>query len=258
MRGSIGSNEARGNQEESLGRPIHRPEGLVCPRYALVLATMIASGVFDVVNGLTEWLGDISARWWFVLVIFIIALLDSVVPIVPSESTVIIGGIAAGQGDQLLLLVIFMGAVGAFFGDSIAYTLGKRFRSRVTSLMGRKNGDGDEKMAKAAAQIDKRGGLLLITARFIPGGRTLMTLSCGATERPFKKWFLPWDIVAASLWAGYAAIIGYFFGDLFEDDHSKAFWLAFGTALSITGLIELVRWYRHRNESEPDVVVVQA
>ena len=90
---------------------------------------MIASGVFDVVNGLTEWLGDISARWWFVLVIFIIALLDSVVPIVPSESTVIIGGIAAGQGDQLLLLVIFMGAVGAFFGDSIAYTLGKRFRS---------------------------------------------------------------------------------------------------------------------------------
>ena len=91
---------------------------------------MIASGVFDVVNGLTEWLGDISARWWFVLVIFIIALLDSVVPIVPSESTVIIGGIAAGQGDQLLLLVIFMGAVGAFFGDSIAYTLGKRFRSR--------------------------------------------------------------------------------------------------------------------------------
>ena len=214
---------------------------------------MLASGVFDFLNGLTDWLGDISARWWFVLLIFIIALLDSIVPVVPSETTVIIGGIAAGQGDQLLLVVIAMGAVGAFCGDTIAYLLGKRFRPFVTRTLGRKNGDGEEKMAKAAAQIDKRGGLLLITARFIPGGRTLMTLSCGATERPYKAWFLPWDIVAATLWATYAAIIGFFFGDLFEDDHSTAFWLAFGTALSITGLIEIVRWYRHRNDPDPEL-----
>lgn len=216
---------------------------------------MIAAGVFDFLNGLTDWLGEISARWWFVLVIFIIALLDSIVPVVPSETTVIIGGIAAGQGDQWLLLVIVMGAVGAFFGDSIAYLLGKRFRSRVTRMLGRKNGDGDEKMARAAAQIRKRGGLLLITARFIPGGRTLMTLSCGATQRPYKAWFLPWDMLAATLWASYAAIIGYFFGDLFEDDHSKAFWLAFGTALSITGLIEIIRWYRHRNSDVIETIM---
>lgn len=233
-------------------------EGLLCRLYAVVYVAMIASGVFDVLNGMTEWLGDISTRWWFVLVIFIIALLDSVVPIVPSESTVIIGGIAAGQGDQILLLVILMGATGAFFGDSIAYTLGKRFRPWVTRQLGRKNGDGDDKMAKAAAQIDKRGGLLLITARFIPGGRTLMTLSCGATQRPYKKWFLPWDIVAATLWASYAAIIGFAFGDLFEDDHSKAFWLAFATALGITGLIEIVRWYRHRNDPEVNVELIEA
>ena len=219
---------------------------------------MIASGVFDVVNNLTEWLGDISGRWWFVLVIFIIALLDSIVPIVPSETTVIIGGIAAGQGEQFLLLVIFMGAVGAFVGDSIAYMLGKRFRPRVTRILGRKNGDGDKKMARAAAQIDKRGGMLLITARFIPGGRTLMTLSCGATQRPYKKWFLPWDILAATLWASYAAIIGFFFGDLFEDDHSTAFWLAFGTALGITALIEIVRWSRHRSNPGPDNALVDA
>ena len=215
---------------------------------------MIASGVFDFLTDLTDWLGDLSTRWWFIGLIFIIALLDSVVPIVPSESTVIVGGIAAGQGDQVLLFVIVAGAVGAFCGDTIAYVLGKRFRPWVTRMLGRKNGDGEEKMARAAAQIDKRGGLLLITARFIPGGRTMMTLSCGATERPYKKWFLPWDIVAASLWASYAAIIGYAFGERFKDDHTTAFWLAFGTALSITGLIEIVRWYRHRGEDDSDDV----
>ncbi len=208
---------------------------------------MLASGIFDFLDSLTGWLDDISSNPWFYGVVFIIALLDSVVPVVPSESTVIIGGIAAGQGELWVVLVIVMGALGAFFGDSIAYYLGGRFGPAITRLVGRRKGDGDEKMTKAAEQIDKRGGLLLITARFIPGGRTLMTLSCGATARPYRSWFVPWDALAATLWATYAAIIGYFFGEIFKDNHSQAFWLAFGTALAITGLIELVRWSRHRN-----------
>ena len=146
-----------------------------------------------------------------------------------------------------------MGAVGAFCGDSIAYFLGKRFGPWVTRTIGRRNDDGEAKMARAAAQIDKRGGLLLITARFIPGGRTLMTLSCGATERPYKQWFIPWDALATVLWASYAAIIGYFFGEVFEDNHSQAFWLAFGTALAITAMIEIVRFLRHRSAEKATV-----
>lgn len=210
-------------------------------------SAVIASGLFDFLDGLTDWLDDISSNWWFYPVIFTISLLDSVIPVVPSETTVIIGGIAAGQGRLWLALVIVMGATGAFCGDSVAYFLGHKFRPWVTRMVGRRQNDGDAKMEKAAAQIDKRGGLLLITARFIPGGRTLMTISCGATERPYRQWFVPWDALAATLWASYAAIIGYSFGEVFEDNHSKAFWLAFATALTITALIEIGRYLKHRN-----------
>ena len=56
-----------------------------------------------------------------------IAFLDSVIPIVPSETAVIIGGVAAGAGDQNLWLVIVAGALGAFLGDNIAYLIGRRF-----------------------------------------------------------------------------------------------------------------------------------
>lgn len=207
-------------------------------------------GVFDFLNELTDWLDEISSNWWFLLLIFVIALLDSVVPVVPSETTVIIGGIAAGQGNYSVLFVIILGALGAFIGDTIAYWIGHSFRPLVLRLLGRRKGDGAEKLAKAADQIDKRGGLLLITARFIPGGRTAMTLSCGATKRPYLGWFVRWDALAATLWASYAAIIGFFFGEIFEDNHSTAFWLAFGTALGITLLIELIRFLRHRNQPE--------
>ena len=64
-------------------------------------ATMLlANAISDFFSNLTEWLEDVSGEWWFLLVIFAIALLDSVIPIVPSETTVILGGVAAGTGSQ--------------------------------------------------------------------------------------------------------------------------------------------------------------
>ena len=198
----------------------------------------------NVITDLTDWLDEISSNWWFLLVIVVIALLDSVVPIVPSETTVIIGGVAAGQGNQNIVLVIAAGAIGAFIGDNLAYTIGNRCKGLVDRWADRK----PERRARldgAARQIRKRGGLLLITARFIPGGRTLLTVSSGVTEQP-RLWFAAWIAAATTVWASYAGLLGYFFGQRFEDDHAIAFWLAFATALGITGLIELIRWLRNR------------
>jgi membrane protein DedA with SNARE-associated domain len=79
---------------------------------------MIAGTFSDFITDLTDWLDQISSHWWFLLVIFAIAYLDSVIPIVPSETCVIIGGVAASQGTQNIFLVIAFAAVGAFLGDN--------------------------------------------------------------------------------------------------------------------------------------------
>ena len=52
----------------------------------------------------------LSTSNWFYLIIFVIAFLDSMIPVVPSETMVILGGVAAGQGDLVLPLVILCGA----------------------------------------------------------------------------------------------------------------------------------------------------
>ena len=70
------------------------------------------SDISNYFTEVTDWLADFSANWWFVLIIFAMAFLDSVIPIVPSETMVIIGGVAAGQGEQRLWLVIVAGAAG--------------------------------------------------------------------------------------------------------------------------------------------------
>lgn len=185
--------------------------------------------------------------------IFGIALLDSVIPVVPSETTVIAGGVAAGAGNQTLAFVIIAGALGAWFGDNLAYTLGRTFHPRVERWAARKPSRAD-RLDGAGRQIRRRGGMLLITARFIPGGRSLLTISSGLTRQP-RVWFAAWVGVAAVIWASYAAVLGYVFGQAFEDDHSMAFWLAFGTALSITVLVEVVRWIRERRHGGPETTV---
>jgi len=204
--------------------------------------------IANVITDMTEWLDEFSSNWWFLLVIFGVALLDSVIPIVPGETTVIAGGVAAGAGNQSLALVILAGASGAFIGDNIAYTIGRRFRPRVERWAARKE-QRAVRLDNAGRQIRKRGGLLLITARFIPGGRTVLTLSSGLTDQP-RAWFMAWVAVAGVIWATYAATLGYFFGQAFEDDHAIAFWLAFGTALSITAMVELIRWARDRGDDD--------
>lgn len=209
---------------------------------------MVIAGVFswfgDRVADLTGWLDEVSGAWWFLLVILVIALLDSIVPAVPSETTVIIGGVAAGTGNQNLLLVILAGAAGAFVGDNLAYLIGDRFRGPVSRFAVHR-----PKLAAridwARVQIRKRGGPLLITARFIPGGRTALTITSGITEQP-RGWFMRWIAAAVVIWASYAALLGFVFGRAFEDNHTLAFLIAFATALAITMLIELIRHRRER------------
>ena len=201
--------------------------------------------MFELIDSVLAWLETFSSSPWFYLVLFIICYLDSVFPVVPSETTVILGGIAAGQGHLSIPLVIFLGAAGAYAGDSSAYYLGRSFGDVLTRRLFRGE-KGADRLRRAGDQIRRRGGLLLITARFIPGGRTALTVSCGLTHQPFLGWFTRWDLLAVTVWSSYAGLLGYAFGDRFEDDHTKAFWWAFGTALSVTVVIEIVRYVRAR------------
>ncbi len=195
-------------------------------------------------NTFFEWLKESSSSPWFYLIIFVIAVFDSVLPIVPSETLVIIGGVSAGSGSLSIALVILCAAGGAFIGDNLSYFLGREASDWVIKRRTRTE-KGAKQMAKIIEQIHDRGGMLLITARFIPGGRTLLTLSCGVTRQP-HKWFVGWAVVAASVWSLYASLLGFVGGKSFADNHTKAFLIAFAGAFGVTVLIEAIRAISHR------------
>ena len=217
------------------------------------LVASIFSDLADAFTELTDWLADFSSHWWFLLIILTVAFLDSVIPIVPGETMVIIGGVAAGQGEQSLLLVIAAGASGAFLGDNTAYFIGAKL-SRFIERQAAKREKWQTRLDWAAQQIRLRGGMLLITARFIPGGRSVLTISSGITHQP-RAWFMGWIALAAVIWATYAAGLGYFGGKAFEDDHTKAFIVAFSAAIGMTVIVEIVRHIRERGKAKVDVEV---
>jgi membrane-associated protein len=188
----------------------------------------------------------ISDAWWTYPFIFLFALLDSILPIVPSETAVIAAGVVAGSGGLNLAVIIVVAAGGAFCGDNIAYEIGKRARPWLTR---RFSGPKAKRRLEWAHDLLARRGMgLIIVARFIPGGRTVVTLTAGMTEMRRSK-FVVATIIAGTLWATYAALLGYFGGRAFEDNHTLAFVVAFAAALAVTGLTELIRWgLRRRKE----------
>jgi len=200
--------------------------------------------VFSFLDTFFNWLEHYSGSPWFYLAIFSIALLDSVLPIVPSESLVIIGGVSAGLHQLHWSLVIIAAAAGAFAGDNISYQIGNQFSASIRKRYER-TPKGERRLHWAHDQIQLRGGELLITARFIPGGRTLLTLSCGITNQD-RRWFVKWIAIATPIWAMYGTLLGFIGGRSFQDNHTKAFLVAFSIAIGATLTLEIVRHFRNR------------
>jgi membrane-associated protein len=185
----------------------------------------------------------VSGSPWTYAFLFGVAALDVVFPLVPSETSVILAGVIASTGDLILFAVILVAGAGAILGDNSAYVIGRTAGPRLVSRFF--SGERKKRIDWAEQQIQERGGYLILVGRFIPGGRTAVTLSCGLLEMRWHR-FIAFDVPAGIMWASYAALLGYFGGKAFEESPLKGFAVAFAIALALTGGIELYRWLRKR------------
>jgi membrane protein DedA with SNARE-associated domain len=187
----------------------------------------------------------VSGSPWTYAFLFFVSALDVIFPVVPSETSVILAGVLSATGDLLLFAVILCAAAGAILGDNSAYWVGRKAGPWIVARFF--SGDRRKRIEWAEKQVQERGGYLILVGRFIPGGRTAVTVACGLLEMPWRR-FITWDVPAGLLWASYAGLLGYFGGKAFEESPLKGFAVAFAVALAITGAVELYRWMKKRRE----------
>lgn len=179
----------------------------------------------------------VSASPWAYLAIVAAAALDVFVPLVPSEATMISAGVLAGLGELSIAFVIAAGATGALAGDNGAYSVGRMLGPRVERRVAPK------RRAWAERKLARRGGTILLIARFIPFGRTATTFTAGAVGMHWRR-FLAFSALAAGIWASFAGLLGYAGGKSFQDDPHLAFALALAFSLGLFAALEAGRRLR--------------
>jgi membrane-associated protein len=179
------------------------------------------------------------------LAAFWVPALDAILPILPSETVVIALGVAtAGSTDPRIAVLILLAAAGAFAGDNLAYLIGRRFGPLVERRVFASE-QGQRRRAWAQRTLEKFGMGLIIVCRFIPGGRTAVTLTCGIVGYDRRR-FVVATACAGLFWASYAYFLGRLGGTAFEDKPWAGLLLAFGAAIVISALVEGVRRIRSR------------
>jgi membrane protein DedA with SNARE-associated domain len=189
-------------------------------------------------------LDALGHSWWAYPLILLSCTFDAILPLLPSETALLTGGILASDGSMLLGGVIAMAAIGAFVGDNLAYWIGHSADDWARRWITRGE-RGKRSLEWAHRELDRHGGPLVIVARFLPGGRTATTIACGVLDFPYRQ-FLVFDAVGAVVWATLTTLIGYLGGNAFADNTIAAFAVSFGAALALAGIIELIRWVRRR------------
>ena len=193
-------------------------------------------------QGLADQVSDSPLTY---LVVLVAAGADVLFPLIPSETIVITASVLASRGDLAIWILIPATAVGAIIGDNIAYFIGAKVGEPLVNRIA--SGDeSQERLRWAERAIRRRGTLVIVAGRFIPGGRTVTTLAAGTLQMRWRK-FIVADVVAAGIWATYVGLLGYLGGAAFRDNLWEPLLASFaavfmvGTALEIWRRVQLRR-----------------
>ena len=186
-------------------------------------------------------LNVLAASPWAYGVLFLLVLLDVLFPPAPGEVALVTSGVLAATGDLSIVLVLLAATGGAMAGDHIVYGMGRSLRGYRRGRLFRQARD---RLPQAEAQLAERSATAIILGRFIPLGRTAVTLASGILRYPLPR-FAALDAFAAFVWAAHGALLGYFGGRAFPNPLIGVL-IGLALALTFTAALELARRHRRR------------
>jgi membrane protein DedA with SNARE-associated domain len=181
--------------------------------------------------------------------VFLLVVLETVVPPVPSEVVLPLAGFLAGQGRMSFVVVLLAATAGSMTGALLLYALGARLgRDRLARLLERLPLTGVRDLEKAEGWFDRHGAKAVLIGRVIPGARSLISIPAGVQRMPMST-FVPLTLLGSACWNLLLVGAGHQLGRRWQTvgDYSDVLsWAVVGAlALAVTVVLGR-RWARQR------------
>ena len=182
---------------------------------------------------------------WVYALLFLIIFIETglvVMPFLPGDSLLFVVGALSGVGLMNYPLSVALLITAAVAGNQTNYTIGRWLGDRV---FGWKNSKFFNKDAfdKAHAFYEKRGGITIVAARFMPFLRTFAPFVAGVAKMTRSRFTL-FDVMGGALWVGSIVTVGYFFGNLpwVKQHLSHIIW----AMILIPGIVVLIGYFKDK------------
>jgi undecaprenyl-diphosphatase len=225
---------------------------------AIAGAVLIGVGVIHLPNfeKVLEDAGSALGTWTY-LVVGVLAFAETgafLGFIAPGETAVLVGGLVAGQGKISLIVLIAVVWACAVAGDVTSFTLGRRLGRAWLLRHGERLKITEERLDQVEGFFERRGGATIILGRFLGFVRPLLPFTAGASRMPLRR-FLPYDVLAAGLWATTFCVLGFVFWRSIDQltTYVSRGLFAFGTLIVVIAAIVALVHLRRSPETRAKV-----
>ena len=153
------------------------------------------------------------------LTICLAMFLENIIPPIPSEIIMPLGGFFVYQQKLNFYILVFWGLIGTILGALPWYYLGRLVnQKRLSNFLDKKGkylGISSNDLIKSKKWFEKYGVSLVFWGRLVPGIRTLISVPAGIELMPLGK-FLIWTTFGSFIWVAFLTYAGYLFGENYQ------------------------------------------
>lgn len=197
-----------------------------------------------------------AGEWWIYPVLLVFFFVDGFAMVVPSETLIVaLAAFSRHSGEPNLWILGFTALIGAIAGDNMAFMLGRRIGLERWRWMRRPKVQ--RAFGWARYELEKRGAVLIFTARYIPWGRVAVNYVAGSTGFAHRRFFLL-DAFACITWVGYSVGIGLLASSFPWLHHNPLMSAGIAVVFAIVlGILidHVLRWW-HKHLARKDAEVV--
>lgn len=203
---------------------------------------MYSTNSFSLLYDFTNNITSLVAEYGYIG-IFVAALLENIILIIPSELIFPLGGFSAntaGLGMVGALGMALSGAFGSTLGALVIYYIAMKFGRQVILNIGKYMAIREREVGKAENWFRKYDTKAVFFGRMVPGIREIISIPAGIERMNIFK-FVTFTFAGSLIWSVFLTMLGYYVGSawiMFYEKHSFVF-----DILALASITGIVGWF---------------